>query len=146
MTPSCVGDRLSPSFVYRVRPRYAEVDQQGVVFNAHWLTYFDDSCTRFFESLGWTPKEAFFEEFDLMIVKAVLEWEGPAGFDDFVDIVVEPVRLGTKSFDLRYRAAVEGRPACTGVITYVSVQPSTHESTPIPDEVRARLEAVLGVA
>ena len=43
-----------------------------------------------------------------MIVKAVLEWEGPAGFDDVVDIVVEPTRLGTKSFDLRYRASVEG--------------------------------------
>ena len=40
------------TFVHRVRPRYAEVDQQGVVFNAHWLTYFDDACTRFFESIG----------------------------------------------------------------------------------------------
>lgn len=130
-------------FVHRIRPRYAEVDQQGVVFNAHWLTYFDDSCTRFFEALGYTPNEAFFGEFDVMIVKAVLEWEGPAGFDDVVDIVTEPVRLGTKSFDLRFRASVEGRAACTGVITYVSVLPSTHQSAPIPAELRARLEKVL---
>jgi acyl-CoA thioester hydrolase len=133
---------MSP-FVHQVRPRYAEVDQQGVVFNAHWLTYFDDSCTRFFEALGYTPNEAFFGEFDLMIVKAVLEWEGPAGFDEFVDIAVEPIRLGTKSFDLRFRASVVGRPACTGVITYVNVKPSTHESSAIPDGVRAKLEAVL---
>jgi acyl-CoA thioester hydrolase len=131
------------TFVHRLRPRYAEVDQQGVVFNAHWLTYFDDSCTRFFESLGWDPKEAFFGDFDFMIVKAVLEWEGPAGFDEVVAIEVAPTRLGTKSFDLRYRAAVDGRPACTGVITYVSVKPSTHESTPVPDAVRSRLEATL---
>lgn len=130
-------------FVHRIRPRYAEVDQQGVVFNAHWLTYFDDSCTRFFEALGYTPNEAFFGEFDVMIVKAVLEWEGPAGFDDVVDIVTEPVRLGAKSFDLRFRASVEGRAACTGVITYVSVLPSTHQSAPIPAELRARLEKVL---
>lgn len=131
------------AFVHRLRPRYAEVDQQGVVFNAHWLTYFDDACTRFFESLGWEPKEAFFGEFDLMIVKAVLEWEGPAGFDEVVAIEVAPTRLGTKSLDLRYRASVDDRSACTGVITYVSVKPSTHESTPIPDGVRARLEGVL---
>jgi acyl-CoA thioester hydrolase len=128
------------SFTHRIRVRYAEVDGQGVVFNAHWLTYFDDACTRFFESLGWEPKEAFFGEFDLMIVKAVLEWEGPAGFDEVVDIEVAPTRLGTKSLDLRYRASVGGRGACTGVITYVSVKPSTHESTPIPDAVRTRLE------
>ena len=92
--PSCADDGLSAPFVHQIRPRYAEVDQQGVVFNAHWLTYFDDACTRFFEWLGYTPKEAFFGEFDVMIVKAVLEWEGPAGFDDIVDIVTEPVRLG----------------------------------------------------
>ena len=36
-------------FVHHIRPRYAEVDAQGVVFNAHWLTYFDESQTRFFE-------------------------------------------------------------------------------------------------
>ncbi len=113
------------------------------MFNAHWLTYFDDACTRFFEWLGYTPKEAFFGEFDVMIVKAVLEWEGPAGFDDVVEIVTEPVRLGTKSFDVRYRARVEDRAVCTGVITYVNVKPSTHESAPIPTEVRARLEGVL---
>lgn len=136
---------MATPFVHQVRPRYAEVDQQGVVFNAHWLTYFDDACTRFFESLGYTPNEAFFGEFDVMIVKAVLEWEGPAGFDEFVDIAVEPVRLGTKSFDLRYTASVEGRPACTGVITYVSVAPSTHKSCAIPTGVRANLEAALAV-
>jgi acyl-CoA thioesterase FadM len=56
---------------------------------------------------------------------------------------VAPTRLGTKSFDLRFRASVDGRAACTGVITYVSVRPSTHESTPVPDVVRSRLEAAL---
>ncbi len=134
---------MTTLFVHQVRPRYAEVDQQGVVFNAHWLTYFDDACTRFFESLGYTPKESFFDTFDFMIVKAELVWEGPAGFDEIIDIAVEPSRLGTKSFDLRYRASVERRAACTGVITYVSVLPSTHESAPIPAELRARLHAVL---
>jgi acyl-CoA thioester hydrolase len=130
-------------FIHQIRPRYAEVDQQGVVFNAHWLTYFDDACTRFFEWLGYTPKESFFEAFDFMIVKATVEWQGPAGFDEVIDIVVEPNRLGTKSFDLQYRASVEGRAACTGVITYVSVLPSTHESAPIPAELRARLDGAL---
>jgi acyl-CoA thioester hydrolase len=130
------------TFVHRLRPRYAEVDAQGVVFNAHWLTYFDEACTRFFDELGFHPATAFFSDFDMMLVKAVLEWRGPAGFDDEVDIAVEPVRLGTTSLDLRYTATVEGRPVCIGVITYVSVRPGVKESAPIPDEVRARLAAV----
>jgi acyl-CoA thioester hydrolase len=125
-----------------VRPRYAEVDMQGVVFNAHWLTYFDEASTRFFEHLGYTPKDTFAESgpFDVMVVKAVLEWKGPAGFDDHVRIEVRPTRIGNASFDLTNTASVDGRAACEGTITYVSVKPGTHESCPIPDELRAKLQ------
>jgi len=130
------------SFVHHVRPRYAEVDAQGVVFNAHWLTYFDEASTRFFESLGFEPATAFFRDFDVMVVKAVVEWQGPAGFDDHVTIAVAPGRVGTKSFDLVYTATVDGRPVCTGTITYVSVTPGTHESADIPSALRVALNSV----
>ena len=130
-------------FVHTVRPRYAEVDMQGVVFNAHWLTYFDEACTRYFGHLGYEAAEAFFKDFDVMLVKAVVEWTGPAGFDEIVSISVAPSRMGTKSFDLRYDARVGDRPVCIGTITYVSVTPGSHDSTPIPDALRARLDAEL---
>jgi acyl-CoA thioester hydrolase len=130
---------LRSGFVHRLRPRYAEVDAQGVVFNAHWLTYFDEACTRFFDWLGFPPATSFFRDFDMMLVRAVLEWQGPAGFDEEVDIAVEPVRFGTSSFDVRYTASVGDRPVCVGVITYVSVRPGTHETTPIPADVRVKL-------
>jgi len=100
------------AFRHRIRVRYAEIDGQGVVFNAHWLTYFDDSCTRFVESLGFGP-EFWTHEFDVMLVRAVLEWTSSARFDDWIDVDVVPTRLGTKSFDLRYggtrRASMAGR-------------------------------------
>ena len=97
-------------FVHHVRPRYAEVDLQGVVFNAHWLTYFDDASTRFFECARATTRRwRSSSEFDVMVVKAVVEWQGPAGFDDDVAIAVAPGRIGTKSFDLVYTATNRGR-------------------------------------
>ena len=136
-TPSCAGDQLTlavrppdPPAVRRGRPAGRGV-QRAL---AHVLRRRVHAVLRVARLRRRKRRSS--SEFDVMIVKAVLEWEGPAGFDDFVDIVVEPVRLGTKSFDLRYRASVEGRPACTGVITYVNVKPSTHESAPIPAEVR----------
>lgn len=127
-------------FIHRIRVRYAEIDGQGVVFNAHWLTYFDDTCTRFMESLGFGP-DFWTVEFDVMLVRAVLEWEGSARFDDWVDISAAPVRLGTKSFDIGYRATVDGRAACAATITYVAVVPGANTSIAIPDEIRAALEA-----
>jgi acyl-CoA thioester hydrolase len=129
-------------FVHRVRVRYAEVDGQGVVFNAHWLTYFDETCTRYVESWGFGA-DYWINEFDVMLVKVVVEWSGPARFDEWVEIAVEPTRLGTKSFDLRYRASVDGRAACEATITYVAVKPGVNDSIEIPEQVRAVLSAQL---
>jgi acyl-CoA thioester hydrolase len=134
---------MTDPFVHRIRVRYAEVDGQGVVFNAHWLTYCDDACTRFMDSLGF--RSIWIDEFDVMLVRAVLEWQGPARFDDWVDIAVQPTRLGTKSFDLSYRASVAGVPACSATITYVSVKPGANTSVEIPATVRQELEARLSV-
>lgn len=125
-------------FSHRIRVRYAEVDGQGVVFNAHWLTYFDETCTRFVESWGFGTNYWIYE-FDVMLVKAVLEWSGPARFDDWIDINVEPVRVGTKSFDVRYEASVDDRPTCEAVITYVAIEPGTNHSIELPDKVRTVL-------
>ena len=131
---------MSTPFVHRIRVRYAEVDGQGVVFNAHWLTYFDDACTRFMENLGFGP-DFWIREFDVMLVRAVVEWSGPARFDEWIDIAVVPARLGTRSFDLRYDASVRGVAACAATITYVAVAPSKDASIVIPDRVRSALVA-----
>ena len=129
---------MPASFVHRIRVRYAEIDGQGVVFNAHWLTYFDDSCTRFMESLGFGA-EFWVKEFDVMLVKATIEWAGPAHFDEWIDVAVAPTRIGSKSFDLRYRAAVGERPCCDATITYVAIRPGANTSVEIPAKVRDAL-------
>ena len=128
----------APPFAHTIRVRYAEIDGQGVVFNAHWLTYFDETCTRFVESWGFGT-DFWIYQFDVMLVKAVLEWSGPARFDEWITIDVQPTRIGTKSFDLRYHASVDGRPACDAVITYVAIKPAANDSIDIPDAVRAVL-------
>ena len=126
-------------FIHRIRVRYAEIDGQGVVFNAHWLTYFDDSCTRFMESLGF-GSDFWIKEFDVMLVRVVVDWSGSARFDDWIDMEVAPTRLGTKSFDLRYRASVRGTPVCEATITYVGIEVGTNTSVEIPPQVRSALE------
>jgi acyl-CoA thioester hydrolase len=131
---------LTGSYVHRIRVRYAEVDAQGVVFNANWLVYFDDALTEFFGWLGYDPTKVFTEVLDVALVKAVVEWRGPAGFDDRMDITVKPARLGTSSFDLHFDARIDSRAVCEATITYVAMDPATHRSQPIPDEVRTRLE------
>jgi acyl-CoA thioester hydrolase len=80
-------------------------------------------------------------EFDVMLVHAELDWQGPARFDEWVDIAVLPSRLGAKSFDLRYTASVDGNAACAATITYVAVQPGSYASMAVPESVRAAFTA-----
>lgn len=132
------------SFEHRVRVRYGEVDPQRVVFNAHWFAYFDDALTQYFAYLGFDPKETFLEEhagFDVMLVRAEIEWKGSAGFDDEIVITVRPERLGNSSFDLAFSAAVGGQERVSATVTYVSIVPGESRSQPIPSEVRSSLEA-----
>ena len=130
-------------FTHHLRVRYAEVDAQGVVFNAHWLTYADDATTRFFEPLGYDPATLWSDTaapFDIMVRASSLDFAGAVHFDEEVAIDVAPTRLGSSSFDLRYAARVGDRPAVTITSTYVVVVPGEQRSQPIPDELRARLE------
>jgi acyl-CoA thioester hydrolase len=122
--------------VHEVRPRYGEIDMQGVVFNAHYLAYCDDACDSWlrlrlgrFEDLGWEP----------MVVKALVEWQGKAGMGDVLDITLSPTRWGRTSFDVTFAGCVGDRDVFTATITYVGVATDTAKPMEPPTRVREAL-------
>lgn len=120
--------------------RYGEVDQQGVVFNAHYLAYVDDTMDRWlrtfdvsFEQHGW----------DVMLKRAEIEWDGPARTGDDLAVDVAVLRWGRTSFDAGFVGTVGERRVFTARIVYVGVRHGTTEPMPAPEPVRALLgEAV----
>ncbi len=72
-----------------------------------------------------------------MVKKMEITWHGSAGFGDDLGIDVDVRRFGTKSFDVGFEGAVDGRPVFTAVATYVAVKHGTIETIPVPDEFRA---------
>jgi acyl-CoA thioester hydrolase len=125
------------TFRHRLRVRYGEVDQQGVVFNAHYLAYVDDTIDVWFrEALGSSYQE---HDWDVMLRKAVVEWTSPARLGDTLDLDAHIDRWGNTSLDVRVDGSVDGRPVFTAVITYVGVHFGTHTPRRPPDAVRAAL-------
>jgi acyl-CoA thioester hydrolase len=125
-----------PGFVHRIPIRYGEVDMQGVVFNAHYLAYIDDAMDRWLRTLG-----ANFEQYgwDLMVVKAVIEWKGAATIGDDLEIALGVTRWGNTSFDVGCAGAVGDRSVFVATLTYVGVKWGTKETMPAPAAVRALL-------
>jgi acyl-CoA thioester hydrolase len=123
-------------YVHTVPIRYGEVDMQGVVFNAHYLAYVDDAMDRWLRTL-----DTHFEQFgwDIMVVKATIEWKGAAGIGDDLDIAVGVTRWGNTSFDVGFAGAVGERSVFLATITYVGVKAGTKEPAPPPDEVKRLL-------
>ena len=119
-----------------VKIRYGEVDKQGVVFNAHYLAYLDDVVDSWlrefegdFESLGW----------DLMLKNVNLEWHGPAGIGEVLNVEAHVSRWGNTSFDVSFEVKVEKRLVLTATIVYVGVKTGTTETLKAPAQIREYL-------
>jgi acyl-CoA thioesterase FadM len=82
---------------------------QGLVFNAHWLSYFDEAAMRFLESVGHTPAHPL-DDFTASVVRAELAWKGPAGLSDmlwtlaFRNFSGLPFAPGCRPRNVRYEA------------------------------------------
>jgi acyl-CoA thioester hydrolase len=120
-------------FCHRIFIRYADVDQQGVVFNAHYLTYCDTAVDHWLRSKDWQVGAG---AFDFMVAKAVLDWQGSARYAEELDVEVHAARWGTKSFDVACTGRVGERPVFTTTLTYVGVRHGTTETVAVPDEFR----------
>ena len=112
--------------------RYAEVDQQGIVFNSHYLLYCDEAMTAYCNGRGLL---SFAERIHL--VASTLHWRAPARWGDVVDVDAQCVRVGTSSFDVHFDIRVRTEIVCTVDTTYVLAE--NGRSTPIPDDVRGVL-------
>ena len=109
-------------FEFPIRVRYMEVDAQNVVFNAWYLTYFDEAFTAFLAARGLGHEKLLASGFDVQLVHAELDWKVGLRWQDDVLVAVSPARLGRTSFAMDYEARRDGAAvACSGRIVYVVV-------------------------
>ncbi len=113
--------------------RYAEADQQGVVFNAHYLTYCDEAAGALFVRRG-LPGFAD----DVRLATTTLTWSGPARWHDRVDVYARCTRIGRTSLVIRFDLLASGRECATVETVYVHTDKSGRP-VPVPEHVRAAL-------
>jgi acyl-CoA thioester hydrolase len=127
-------------FHHPFRVRYSEVDAQGVVFNAHYLTYFDTSITEYFRALGYDYLgEVARTGVDFHLVRSVVEYKAPIRFDEEIDVCVRVARIGRSSITLALAIFGKGTEdlRATGEIVWVSTDQRTHKPVDVDESLRA---------
>jgi len=70
----------------RVRVRYAETDQMGVVYYANYLVWFEVGRTELLRTLGWSYREMEHAGIGLPVIEASCAYHRPARYDDELEI------------------------------------------------------------
>jgi acyl-CoA thioester hydrolase len=117
--------------------RYAECDQQGVVFNAHYLAYADEAVEHVLRQHGTSYTDLLARGLDTSVVASELAWSSPARWGEVVDVDGGVERVGRTSFVVALTIAVGGRLCCRVRTTYVLTD-RARTPTPVPDDVRER--------
>jgi acyl-CoA thioester hydrolase len=128
--------------VHRHRVRYHEVDQQGFLFNGHFLEIADVCLVEVFRRLGWRYDDLIASGTDPSVVKSEITFERPARFDDVLDVDAAPTHVGRSSFTLSMVLRRDGQVVATVNNTYVNVDAATATSRPLPSDVAAALHAM----
>ncbi|WP_210546432.1 YbgC/FadM family acyl-CoA thioesterase [Rhodoferax sp. PAMC 29310] len=122
---------------HRLRVRWAEVDMQKIVFNAHYLMYFDTAMSDYWRELA-LPYDSSLESLggDLYVKKATVEYHASAQIDDQLDVALRCHRIGTSS--MTFKGAIFRRDDCliSCELVYVFADPATQTSKPVPAALR----------
>ena len=93
-----MGAEATRRSVSRVRVRYAETDQMGVVYHANYFVWFEVGRTDWLRTFGVTYRDLEAEGFLLPVIEAHCEYRTSARYDDDLRItstarLVSPVRV-----------------------------------------------------
>ena len=128
-------------FLDRLRVRWVEVDMQKIVFNGHYLMYFDTAVAGYWRAAALPYHETMaLLQGDLFVRKATVEYHGSARYDDLCEVGLRIGRFGRSSMVFECGLFRGEQLLVSGELVYVFADPVAMTSKPIPDELRRVLQ------
>jgi acyl-CoA thioester hydrolase len=114
---------VRPASEARVRVRYAETDQMGVVYHSNYLIWFEVGRVEFIRQLGLNYKQMEEEGCGIAVVDVHVRYKSPARYDD--ELVIETRLLAARGavvrFGYRILRVPDGLVLCEGETMHVVV-------------------------
>lgn len=121
-------------FYHPIEVRYADIDAQGHVNNAKYLTYMEQARIAYFLHLGMWDGSSFVD-IGTILAQSLVNYLAPIRLLQPVRAGVRVSRLGTKSLTMAYHLedARTGQALATGESVVVAYDYRQHSSIPVPD-------------
>lgn len=124
-------------FYHPIEVRYGDLDPQGHVNNAKFMTYMEQGRVQYIRHLGlWDGKS--FLKLGFILAEARITFISPILFAQQVQVGVRVSRLGNKSLDMVYRLedALTGEELATGSSVQVAYDYQSGKTIPLPEHWR----------
>lgn len=86
----------------KVRVRYGETDQMGVVYHANYAQYFEVGRTEWLRQFGITYKKMEEEGIMLPVITLNINYKNSARYDDVLKVITQLKKIPTASIEFEY--------------------------------------------
>lgn len=129
-------------YVRRFEVIYRDIDAMGHVNNAVYVSHMETIRTQFFTQLGDFRLPG---DFPFILAEVTCTFRAPAFFGEMLTAGTGVSRLGRSSFEmLTAFDGPDGRRIVQGRSVIVTYDYAAGRSIPVPDTIRARIEAIQG--
>ncbi len=128
-------------FYHPIEVRYGDLDPQGHVNNAKFMTYMEQARVQYIRNLGLWDATSFLDV-GFILAEARVTFLIPIRFTDRVRAGVRVSRLGNKSLDMQYRLEEiqTGQELANGSSVQVAYDYREGKTIPLPDRWREAIQ------
>jgi len=129
----------------KIKVRYSEVDCQRIVYNSHYLTYFDISLSEMLENCFNQDEYIKNTSNDFHTVGVQMNFKSPARLNDQLEVYTGVEKLGNSSMTFIQEIYRVGSDEIlnSASITWVNTNQKSMKSATIPDDIRTKLNKYL---
>lgn len=128
-------------FIHPIEVRYGDLDPQGHLNNAKYLSYFEQARIHYLIRLGLFQPGQSFLDIGIILAEARVTFLKPVHFGQPIEVCVRVTRLGNKSFEMEYllRDRQSGEELARGTSIQVAYDYHHGQTIPIPPDWREKI-------
>lgn len=128
-------------FYHPIEVRYGDLDPQGHVNNAKFLTYFEQARLAYWVQLGLFSKDQSFMELGIILADVHITYLEPVYYGQNIKVGVHVAKLGNKSMTWQQNIvdADTGRELAKGEVIVVAYDYKQEKTISVPHEWREKI-------